>query len=235
MKRASVVVGLTWLSVACTSDPAPSNTVPSSTVDAAVSQQVDGGVRCPALTPDNCDVAFGCVNFEAATAALLDQCGESVINVRREGCGYDILQRNYNDVGDTLLAFYDPESGKLKGWWQEDDTGGPVCAGLVPEACTGFVTEPNLCQPPDSGATSTNATDTTVNSKEAGAPDSGSTTPIDGGAVGTLPDGGTVASDGGTSSGTGSGATSHATDASSPNSSASDTTPALDASLDAAP
>lgn len=185
VKRAFVVIGLTWVSAACTSDPEP---VPTVTVDAAVTLAPDSGQECPALTVGNCGLAYDCVNFEAATAKWLAQCDAHTINVRREGCGYDILQHTYGE-GDTLLAFYHPESGELEGWWHHGDTGGAQCAGDVPDGCAQFVAGPNVCDPADTGAPSSDVTDTGVGASEAGAPDSGA----DGGLFGTLPDGGRVA------------------------------------------
>jgi hypothetical protein len=189
MKHSYLVVGFTFVNMACTSDPAP-----NPMVDAAVSQEPDSGRACPALNLTNCGAAYGCVNLDAASEKWLEQCSAYDVNIRHEGCGYDILQHSYGE-GDTFLAFYHPESGELKGWWNESDTLEITCAGAVPRECLDYGFDSpgvNVCDSPDAAAIDTSATDTHTISSEAGPPELTEGGPTEAGVTGTLPDGGSV-------------------------------------------
>jgi hypothetical protein len=139
------------------------------------------------LSTTNCRVAYDCVNYQAAITKWSATCDEHTFNVYREGCGYDILQHTYGE-GETLLAFYHPESGELKGWWQRSDTGEPECAGTVPTDCAGYSPGENQCEM-EAG---------TPDLVEAGPVEAGTTGDppdsalVEAGAMGTLPDGAPV-------------------------------------------
>jgi hypothetical protein len=177
MNRTAVLMCVSWIMSGC-GDDSPSPVLDAS---ASSSDEVEAGA-CPALDTSNCKSAFGCVGYDSAVTKLEDSCADFTFSARHgQACGYDVVERVYGE-GDTLLAFYHPSTGELKGWWNVSDTLEVTCAGAVPPECAkdgGSLTGPNLCA--DSGpSSSTGSTGSSSIPVEAGPVEAG---PIEAGPI----------------------------------------------------
>lgn len=177
MRRFCVLLCVSWTMSACGDD------APSSTVDASApsTEEPEAGV-CPALDTANCRSAFGCVGYDSAVTKLEDSCADFTFSARYgQACGYDVVERVYGE-GDTLIAFYHPSTGELKGWWNLSDTLEVSCAGAVPLECAkdgGSLTNANICA--DAGhSSSTGSTSSSTMPIEAGPIEAG---PVEAGPI----------------------------------------------------
>jgi hypothetical protein len=123
---------------------------------------------------------IGCGDYASTRAELAERC-DPTFRFRRyyagEGCGYLILAYVYG-AGDTITAFYDPESGALMGMHSVSDTLTMECAGEVPTECLKYAgvvgKTADLCPIGDAGVQDGSTGDAEVGPDADGvAPDSG--------------------------------------------------------------
>lgn len=186
MKKMFGLVCVGWMISACAEDSA-SQTTPSPS-----SSGLLDNVQCPVLDPGHCPLTLGCVNHDAALTKLATACNRYTVNRHGEACGYDVIEHIFG-LGDTVIAFYHPESGELKGWWYQSDAGEPECAGAVPEDCTeygGILTSVSNECPEGPGHAEVSLPYIEAGPFEAGPFEVGSG---EAGVTGTLPDGGSIA------------------------------------------